>query len=137
MPQATRQWLSTSPFWDWRLGGDGRRDREEIWDQNRFEFDRGTPGIDEEAPKCVTQTIASHVGKVIYPRLAGFAVDQHEAVAIPAGRDAVAIADVHAHNIKRRFGQSQEFTMMPAFEVNDVADGQKRVSGVFDFDPSP
>jgi hypothetical protein len=98
---------------------------------------REAPGIDEEAPKCVTQTIAPHAGKAIYPRLAGFAVDQHEAVAVPAGRDAVAIADVRALDIECRFGQSQGFTMTPAFEVNDVADGQKRVSGVFDFHPGP
>jgi hypothetical protein len=55
--------------------------------------------IDEETPKCVTQTIAPHVGRPINPRLAGFAVDQHEPIAVPAGRDAVAIANVHAHDI--------------------------------------
>jgi hypothetical protein len=83
------------------------------------------------------RSTASHAGKAIYPRLAGFAVGQHEAVAVPAGRDAFAIADVHALDTKCRFGRSQKFTMTPALEVNDVADGQKRVSGVFDFDPGP
>ena len=64
-------------------------------------------GVNEAAPESVAEAVAPHVGKTIKPRLGGLAVDEHEAIAITARGDAVAVANVHAHDIECRFRWSE------------------------------
>ena len=72
-----------------------------------------------------------HVLEAVDPSLLAGPVDKHEAVAILPGRDALAVSNIHPHNIEGRLRRSKEFAMAAAFEVHDVTDGQEGVGGVY------